>query len=105
MDGDLETAQFFYDKARKADDSKGLVGLASLHSAEGKALFTVAADSNQQVDGELDIYSQDRHRQTGPIELMPRVIAPGGVSSVEPETPSHSDVPADVTPTVTLSSR
>jgi Flp pilus assembly protein TadD len=29
MDGDLETAQFFYDKARKAGDSNIRVGLAS----------------------------------------------------------------------------
>jgi len=105
MDGDLETAQFFYDKARQADDSKDLVGLASLQSAEGKSLLTVAADSNQQVDGELDIYSKDRHRQTGPIELVPRVSAPDGVSSVRPETPSPIDVPPVVTPTVTISSR
>lgn len=105
MDGDLETAQFFYDKARNADDSNVRVGLASLHSAEGKRLLTVAAESNKQVDGELDIYSRDRRRQTGPIELTPRIIAPGGVSSVKPETPSSSDVTSAVIPSVTLSSR
>jgi tetratricopeptide (TPR) repeat protein len=105
MDGDLETAQFFYDKARKADDSKDLVGLASLQSAEGKSLLAVAADSDQQVDGELDIYSQDRRRETGPIELTPRIVAPAGASSVRPDSPSHSDVPSAVTATVALSSR
>ena len=105
MDGDLETAQFFYDRARKAEDSKDLVGLATLQSAEGKSLLTVAADSNQQVDGELDIYSQGRHRQTGPIELMPRITAPDGVSSLRPETPSRSDVPPAAATTVALSSR
>lgn len=105
MDGDLETAQFFYDRARKAEDSKDLVGLATLQSAEGKSLLTVAADSNQQVDGELDIYSQGRHRQTGPIELMPRITAPDGLSSLRPETPSRSDVPPAAATTVALSSR
>jgi Flp pilus assembly protein TadD len=105
MDGDLETAQFFYDRARKAEDSKDLVGLATLQSAEGKSLLTVAADSNQQVDSELDIYSQGRHRQTGPIELMPRITAPDGVSSLRPETPSRSDVPPAAATTVALSSR
>lgn len=105
MDGDLETAQFFYDRARKAEDSKDLVGLATLQSAEGKSLLTVAADSNQQVDSELDIYSQGRHRQTGPIELMPRITAPDGLSSLRPETPSRSDVPPAAATTVALSSR
>jgi len=60
MDGDLESAQFFYDKARKANDSNVRVGLASLRSAEGKKLNTVATESNQQVDGELDSYSRER---------------------------------------------
>jgi hypothetical protein len=105
MDGDLETAQFFYGKARKADDSNVRVGLASLRSAEGKRLFTVASESNQQVDGELGVYSQDRRRQTGPVELSPRINAPDGVSSVQPETPPSSDVSPAVIPVKTLSSR
>lgn len=105
MDGDLETAQFFYEKARKADDSNVRVGLSNLHSAEGKRLFTVATDSNRQVDGKLDIYSEKRHGQSGTIELTPRVVAPGGVSSVMPEAPSSSDAPRAEIPPVTLSSR
>ena len=105
MDGDLESAQFFYEKARKAADSNVRVGLASLRSAEGKRLVTVAAESNHQVDGELDTYSQERRRQTGPIELTPRIIAPVGVSSAAPETPSSSDAPAAETTAVAISSR
>ena len=105
MDGDLESAQFFYEKARKAADSNVRVGLASLRSAEGKRLVNVAAESNQQVDSELDTYSQERHRQTGPIELTPRMNTPGGVSSAAPETPSSSDAPAAETTAVAISSR
>ena len=105
MDGDLETAQFFYDKARKAGDSNARVGLATLRSAEGKRLSAVATDSNHQVGGELDKYTQDRRRQTGPIELTPRNNVPDGVSSVMPEKPSSSDVSPVVIPSVTISSR
>ena len=105
MDGDLESAQFFYDKARKADDSNVRIGLASLRSAEGKRLVTVAAESNQQVDGELDSYSLERRRHTGPIELTPRMNATGGVSSLVPDRPSPSDAPPAVISTVALSSR
>ena len=105
MDGDLETAQFFYDKARRADNSDVRVGLSSLQSAEGKRLVTVAGDSKQQVGGELDIYSQERRRQTEPIELIPRVDAPGGISGLVPEKPSPSDAAPVVVPAVTLSSR
>jgi tetratricopeptide (TPR) repeat protein len=96
MDGDLETAQFFYDKARKAGDSNARVGLATQHGAEGEKLVTVATDSNHQVDGELDKYSQERRRQTGPIELTPRGNASGGDSSAPSEKPSSSNVPSSV---------
>ncbi len=98
MEGDLETAQFFYNKAGKAGDSSIRVGLASKQSAEGKKLSAVASDSNHKVDGELDKYSQDRRRQTGPIQLIPRGIASAGDSSVPTETPSSSHVPQTEVP-------
>ncbi len=84
MDGDLETAQFYYEKARKAFDADAKVGLATQQVAEGKKLFTVAAGSGRQVENQLDIYSAQRHRETGPIELTPRGNTPNGDSSVAP---------------------
>ncbi len=75
-EGDLETAQFFYDRARKAHDASTRVGLATQQTAEGEPLVVVAKDSNRKVDGELDKYSEERHRQNGPIELTPRDSTP-----------------------------
>ena len=72
MDGDLESAEFFYEKARNAGDAGALVGVATQHDAEGRKLLAVAENSNRQVDTELDKYSQQRRRETGPIELTPR---------------------------------
>jgi Flp pilus assembly protein TadD len=92
MDGDLETAEFFYDKARRAGDSNARVGLATQHLAEGKRLTTVATESDHQVGGELDQYSQERRRQTGPIELTPRGAATDRDSTASPEKPSSPDV-------------
>ena len=94
MEGDLESAQFFYGKARKAADSNSRVGLATQHPAEGKRLSTVASESDHLVDGELDKYSQARHLETAPVELAPRGAASGGESSLPPEKPSSSDVPS-----------
>ena len=71
-EGDLDTAQFFYEKARRADDARARVGLATQSFAEGQDLLTVAADSNQKVDDALEQYSRRRRRETGPIELTPR---------------------------------
>jgi len=98
MEGDLEAAQFFYEKARKAGDSNGRVGLATQHSAEGKKLSAVAIDSDQEVDGELDKYSQDRRKQTGPSELEPRGIPPGVEPGAAPEKPSSLDVSPTAVP-------
>ena len=93
-DGDLETAQFFYQKARKAEDSGERVGLATQRVAEGQDLLTVATDSNQKVDYALELYSQQRRRETGPIELTPR----GANQSPQNQPPSN--VPPAESPSV-----
>ena len=71
-DGDLETAQFYYEKAQKANDAGARVGFATQVSAEGRSLGVVATDSNEKVDNALEVYSQQRRRETGPVELTPR---------------------------------
>lgn len=81
-EGDLETAQYFYEKARRASDSGAKVGLATRLFAQGKALYVVADDSNQKVDSALEVYSQQRRRESAPVELTPR----GGQSEPTPET-------------------
>jgi Flp pilus assembly protein TadD len=100
MDGDLETAQFFYEKARKAGDAGARVGLATLQVAEGQKLLAVASDSDRQVDRELERYSLQRHQEKGPIELTPRGDSTGGNATAPSEKPSSSDVPPSVTPSV-----
>lgn len=82
-DGDLETAQFYYSKARKAEDANARVGLATQRSAEGQQLVAVADHSDQNVDTRLEQYSQAQHQQTGPVELIPR----GDNTPQEPASP------------------
>jgi Flp pilus assembly protein TadD len=71
-EGDLETAQYFYEKSRRADDANARIGLATSLYAQGKAMTIVADDSNQKVGGALEAYSQQRKHQTAPVELTPR---------------------------------
>lgn len=80
-EGDLETAQHFYEKARRADDAKAKVGLATKLYAQGQPLMTVANDSDQKVDTAIQVYSQQRRQEKGPVELTPR----GGSSAPGPD--------------------
>jgi Flp pilus assembly protein TadD len=94
IDGDLETAQFFYARARQAGDADTRVGLASQSFAQGQRLGMVANDSNQKVDGELQVYSQQRRGEPGAVELTPRygslqpdksAAKPQGSSTTQPQ--------------------
>jgi Flp pilus assembly protein TadD len=96
MDGDLETAEFFYARAQKAEDAKVRVGLATRSSAEGKHLLAVATDSDQKVDGRILQENQARRRHAGPIELKHRDDTPVVEPTVSPDEPQSSIVPSSV---------
>jgi Flp pilus assembly protein TadD len=96
-DGDLESAQFFYQKAGQAYDAGSPVGLSTSPSVKGQALSRVATQSRVQVDGALDVYSRERRGQPGSIELTPRG-AGANESTASPQLPSSSDTPLPTTP-------
>ena len=75
-DGDLETAQFFYTRARKAEDANVPVGLATRQSAEGMYLLVVASDSDNKVDLKISQENQARRLQSAPIGLKHRDNTP-----------------------------
>lgn len=85
-DGDLESAQFFYEKAGKAAGANLRVERATKSAAVGKPLFQVAMDSDQKVDGALDVYSRERRQEQAPVELTPR-------DNATPETQPSSTGP------------
>jgi len=91
-DGDLETAQFFYERARQAEDARAKVGLATRQSAEGMGLFAVAADSDQKVDGEITQENEARRQHPGPVELKHRDNTP--VVEPQPQTAAPQSSPA-----------
>jgi Flp pilus assembly protein TadD len=76
MDGDLETAQYFYDKALKAEGAGSAVGLATRRSAEGLQLSAVANENDQKVDDKIEQERVARQREGGPIELKRRDNTP-----------------------------
>jgi Flp pilus assembly protein TadD len=72
LEGDRETAEFFYAHARQATAASATVGVATRRTAEGQKLFTVAADSTSRVEAKV---AQDRaalQRQNEPVALRRR---------------------------------
>lgn len=86
-EGDLETAQFFYQRAQRADNSTAKVGLATRLYAQGQPLVAVADTSNGKVDDALEVYSQQRKQPSAPVELTPRGGAPAQTPNPSPDNP------------------
>jgi Flp pilus assembly protein TadD len=72
LEGDQETAEFFYDHARQSQGANSTVGVATRKTAEGRKLFTVAEDSNSHVQGKVSQERQSLQRQGGPVVLRHR---------------------------------
>ena len=92
MDGDQETAQFYYQKARGGERANVRVGFATRRSAEGMKLFEVAEDNDNQVEARITAAREARRRESGPIELKRRdnqpVVQPP--SQTPPQAPQTS---------------
>jgi Flp pilus assembly protein TadD len=72
LQGDRETAQFYYDEAGRAGNANVVVGLATRQSAQGQALFQVANKNGEAVTDQLAIERDIRRRQRAPAVLLRR---------------------------------
>ena len=72
IEGDRETAQFFYDKAQVLGGANTPVGLATRSSAEGLRLSQVASDSDAKVEAKVQEERIARRWQNEPILLLRR---------------------------------
>jgi len=73
LEGDRETAQFFYDRARQSQGASAIVGVATRQTAEGRKLFAVATDNDGLVATKVS-QEQDalRRQNQGPVLLRRR---------------------------------
>lgn len=72
IEGDRETAEFFYDKARAASGPKTTVGLATRRSAEGQKLSQVASANDEKVEAKVSEQQSALRNQHEPIVLRRR---------------------------------
>ncbi len=83
MDGDRETANYYYAKAREADQSSMKVAYATRKDAEGLKLSAVAGDSDDAVVKATEEAAALRRSEGGPVVLRYRNNQP----VMEPATP------------------
>jgi Flp pilus assembly protein TadD len=91
LEGDRETAQFFYDHAREAGGANTTVGVATRRDQEGKRLFAVAADSNTRVEAKVSQERNALRQQNEPVVLRRRDNSI--VNESEPPAPPTENPP------------
>jgi len=89
LEGDRETAEFFYDRARQAGGANVTVGVATRRTDEGRKLFAVATDSNARVDAKVTQDRDSLRRRNEPVVLRRRD------NSIVDETVPPAAPPAD----------
>jgi len=89
LNGDQETAEDFYARARAASGSAARVSVANRHEMQGLPLAQVAASNDEGSQANLETKREEKVRQGGPIQLKRRDNTP----VVEPAKP-----PVDSTP-------
>jgi Flp pilus assembly protein TadD len=88
LDGDRETADFYYDKAREADQSSMKVAYASRKDVEGMKLSSVAGDSDDAVNKATEEAAALRRSDGSPVVLRYRDNQPVMEPAVPPTPPA-----------------
>ncbi|MGB7553251.1 MAG: tetratricopeptide repeat protein, partial [Candidatus Korobacteraceae bacterium] len=87
MDGDRETADYYYAKAREADQSSRKVAYASRKDVEGMKLAAVAGDSDDAVIKATEEAAALRRAEGGPVVLRYRNNQPVAEPATPPKPP------------------
>lgn len=83
MDGDRETADYYYDRARDANQSGARITLATRKEFEGRKIGEVAENTDNLVLSQIEADREARQRQGGPVVLRRR----DNSAVVEPNQP------------------
>ena len=92
MDGDRETAEFYYERAREANRNNAKIAVATRKEVEGKRIGDVADVTDQLVQSQMEAAREAKRRQGGPVLLMKR----DNTAVLEPPKPLHEPAPQRV---------
>jgi len=87
IEGDRESAEFYYERAQASEGANRPVGLASRQSAEGQRLTQVASDSDAKVEAKVTEQRAERRQHQEPLLLRRR----DNSIVQEPATPPEND--------------
>jgi Flp pilus assembly protein TadD len=90
LDGDKETADFYYERAREANQKNTKIALATNKDVEGKKIGDVADVTDQLVEQQMAATEEARRRAGGPVVLLRR----NNTAVMEPPKPVH-EVPKE----------
>jgi Flp pilus assembly protein TadD len=88
MDGDQESATFYYGKAQTAQRADRKVSVATRRDAEGQPVAGVATASDQQVTTQMEAALEQKRREGGPVVLRRRDDNAPVQPNSEPAPPS-----------------
>jgi len=88
MDGDQESATFYYEKAQTAQRDDRKVSVATRRDAEGQPVAGVATASDQQVTTQMEAALEQKRREGGPVVLRRRDDNAPVQPNSEPAPPS-----------------
>jgi len=94
MDGDRETANFYYEKAEEARKATARVDVASRTDAEGRRLGEVARQSGSNVESRMQADLERKRAQGGPVILKRRDNTPVVELATPPRPVSSSELTA-----------
>ncbi len=92
MEGDRETAEFFYARARQSMGASAVAGVASRSTAEGKKLDAIAGDNTTRVDTKVAKERDTLQRQNEPAVLRRRdnTVVDESIQLADPDSPPPS---------------
>jgi Flp pilus assembly protein TadD len=87
MDGDRETADYYYGRARDANQSGARITLATRKDVQGKKIGDLAENTDNLVLTKIDADQQARQQMGGPVVLRRRGDNSAIVEPAQPVTP------------------
>jgi Flp pilus assembly protein TadD len=92
MDGDLESAETYYEAARSGKDANDRVNYSTRRDAEGQKIDNLANDNESSVEGTVKGMQEARRRENHPVELKKRDGSPA--SDAKPVPPVGVPAPS-----------